>query len=829
MTDATPADLRRNRPARPRVLIALAWAVLLWERLWRGLWAPAAVIGAYLAAALFGLPQSLPGSAHLALLAVTGLAALVAGWFGMRGFSAPGSLDAQRRLERDSGLPHRPLNVLDDSAAGDDPLAVALWRLHQERVRASLGHMRVGLPRPAVLERDPFALRILVLLVLLLAATGSWGEWQRRVSGAFSPHFTAIAPPPPPMLDAWLAPPEYTGLPPIFLVTAGKPMVAGGESAKPVAVPRGSVLMARLTGGKEVPRAEADGVSLTFETVEPGTYQLQRKIETGPRLAVLRQGEVLAQWPIAIVPDLPPTVAFSEDPVPGANGALKIAVAASDDYGLTALGLTVRRDGEGAPKEALEVPLPLPGSRPKEVTQTSVQDLTPHPWAGLPVVLTLTATDGAGQTTRGAEVRMLLPERHFKNPVAKAIIDVRKELVRVGADGRVPAASRLLEIGSRPDAFGYDTVAVLALRSAAGRLLLDQGADAVTEVVPLMWDTALRIEDGSLSIAERDLRDAQDHLRDALDRNAGDEEVARLMDDLQQAIDQYMNAMEQQLKQALDRGETVPEIPPELADRMNAADPGDLQSMMDRMRALAETGSRDAAREMLSQLQQMMENMRLGTVNQDQRGKQDETWKQLRDLKDLAARQQQLLDEAFQASQSADMGRARDRSASPTMQAQAEQQERLRRDLADMMRKLGESGVEPPPGLARAERAMRNAVQALRRGQPGNAVPRQTQAVDELQQGVRSFAENAMQRMMEMGGMPGMPSPGGMRAPGKGRDPLGRRASGNGPIDSGDVRIPEEADLQKAREILDELRRRSGEYSRPRNERDYIDRLLRQF
>jgi hypothetical protein len=35
--------------------------------------------------------------------------------------------------------------------------------------------------------------------------------------------------------------------------------------------------------------------------------------------------------------------------------------------------------------------------------------------------------------------------------------------------------------------------------------------------------------------------------------------------------------------------------------------------------------------------------------------------------------------------------------------------------------------------------------------------------------------------------------------------------------------------MKRVREILEELRRRAGETDRPQQERDYIDRLLRQF
>jgi hypothetical protein len=60
-------------------------------------------------------------------------------------------------------------------------------------------------------------------------------------------------------------------------------------------------------------------------------------------------------------------------------------------------------------------------------------------------------------------------------------------------------------------------------------------------------------------------------------------------------------------------------------------------------------------------------------------------------------------------------------------------------------------------------------------------------------------------------------------------DPLGRPLDEQGSMAGGTVRIPDQSDLARAREILDELRRRSGEANRAQQELDYIDRLLRQF
>jgi hypothetical protein len=146
-----------------------------------------------------------------------------------------------------------------------------------------------------------------------------------------------------------------------------------------------------------------------------------------------------------------------------------------------------------------------------------------------------------------------------------------------------------------------------------------------------------------------------------------------------------------------------------------------------------------------------------------------------------------------------------------------------------MMRRMGEGAGDIPQPLGRAERAMRDAVEALQQGQPGQAVGPQTDALDQLQQAMQGMSEQMQRQMGEGEGSPeGMPDTTGQRRR-VDRDPLGRPLSGNGSYDQGDVKIPEEADVQKARQILDELRRRAGERSRPEIERDYIDRLLKRF
>ena len=64
---------------------------------------------------------------------------------------------------------------------------------------------------------------------------------------------------------------------------------------------------------------------------------------------------------------------------------------------------------------------------------------------------------------------------------------------------------------------------------------------------------------------------------------------------------------------------------------------------------------------------------------------------------------------------------------------------------------------------------------------------------------------------------------------GRGRDPLGREAGQNGQLGSDEQLLGQEDVYRRAEELLDEIRRRSGEQIRPEAERDYLRRLLDRF
>ncbi len=833
----TERSARSKTPFAMR--LRLARMALLWERAWPAFWPALAIIGLFLILALFGLLPLLPGLIHGAVLLAFGAAFLTALARGFQGLSVPDSVTARRRIERASGMRHRPLQALADRPSTPlDPLAAGLWEAHRRRMAAAARRLRVGLPAASLATRDPSGLRAVLAILLLLAAIDAGGDWRERLMRGLTPSLDGGAPAIAASLDIWVTPPEYTGLAPQFL----RP-----ENRQTIRIPVGSTLLAQVHGGGTAPDLAIDGKASNFDKIDKEDFRAQATLKSGHRIEVSQAGAALGSWPIEIIPDNPPTVAFAKPPEPTVRQALRFDYRATDDYGVESVKAVIRREGAkagGKPGDRIELELPLSGLHLKQAQATSYHDLTAHPWAGLPVEIRLVAADALGQTGESAPAHIKLPERVFHNPVARAIIDQRKELAK-DPNSRLAVAEILGDLQSRPQLYGDDTVVFLALRVAQERLRLHKNAISVAQVEQLLWDTALRVEDGGASLAENELRRVQRQLQDALAKNAPDPEIDRLMNQLRQALDRYLQALAENMarnpeqnQQPLDQSQRV------MTSR-------DLERMLDKARELAKNGQRDQARQLLSELQNMLENLRTARPGQGSQQGTNQAQQMMRGMRELMQRQQQLLDRSFRAQQQAEQGQmgTPGSQGDPQLQGGAQrggeqpgasaglgdaagQQEALRRALGEMMRRMGDGLGNIPDPLGRAERAMNDAARALRQSRPGDAIGPQTDALDQLQQAAREFAEQMQQRLgntLGQGDNRGEGSGFGERRDGRERDPLGRPLTNGGAYDQGDVKIPDNNTMQKARDILDELRRRAGERERPQIELDYIDRLLQRF
>jgi uncharacterized protein (TIGR02302 family) len=356
-----------------------------------------------------------------------------------------------------------------------------------------------------------------------------------------------------------------------------------------------------------------------------------------------------------------------------------------------------------------------------------------------------------------------------------------------------------------------------------------------------MWARAVAIEDGNITAVDKALRAAQDALKEALERGASDEEIRKLMNDLRAALDKFLQALAEQMQKnpqqaarPLDRN----------AKMLNSQD---LKNMIDRMEQLARSGDKDAARRMLEQLQSMLENLQMAQPNGSDLD-DDDMMSSLDELGDMIRKQQQLRDKTYKEGQDQRRDRRRgqrgDRQMDDLQQDQQALRDRLNK-LLDQLKKRGlgdpqmgqngqqrgqkgERGQNPGDQLGEAGEAMGDAQGQLGEGDAEGAVDSQGRALEAMRKGAQGMAQAMQQQEGQGPGPNGRPGRGQRRAQ-QDTDPLGRPMRGREYGDDTTVKVPGEIDAQRARRVLEELRRRFADPDRPQLELDYIERLLKGF
>ncbi len=833
------------------------WA-LLCERVWPRLWLPIGVIGIFILSSLFGVWPLLPGWGHKTLLAFFAVA-LLTSLFPLVALPWPSRKEALRRLELKSNLKHRPVSSYEDSLAGHmvSHTTERIWKIHRARLLSIFSKLKSGWPRPKTERYDPFALRVALVLVLTLVFAATHDKAYDRIAAAFNN--TPDVKPLMLRLDAWITPPIYTGKAPILLADGAHPLSQNDQENRIIQVPEKSVLIVRLNGPEKerfkvgLRNANATELEeLTASDQKTDSNVIEHKIILNKPVEVdVSDGlKSLFSWRFKVLADRPPTIKLTQPVSNTPRGAISLSYRAEDDYGVVGAiarfqrimpseaGPPVKNDEDRPLGTPPEMPLTLKRANLKLAEGRTYKDLTAHPWAGSVVHMTLVARDEAGQTSNNKPIKVLLPQRNFTKPLAKAIVEQRGKLVMRPLSHKSIVAQALDALTIAPETFIEDKVIYLGLRSAYWRLKYDNSRSGSESVANQLWELAVRIEDGDLSDAERALKTAQDQLMKALAENAPEAEIKRLMDELRNALGRFLQALAKKNKnrQALSTKDNLN------ANRILSSK--DLERILRNIENLSKTGSKDAAQRLLSELRDMLEGLQAGMA---QHNAQTQQMMSLMDeLGDLVSRQQKLLDDTFQArrqSQALRRGQGPPRGqrrgqgkkktpgngknqgtgqsrqgSSGTRQAGplGKRQEDLRKFLDRMLENMRNLGAKPPDQLEGAGQAMGEARKALGEKNLDRAVQQQTLALNRLRQGAQSMAQQIMRSMSAQYGR------------GR-RDPFGRPQKSSGPELGTSVKVPDEIDVQRAREILDELRKRFGEPMRPPVELDYIERLLRRF
>ena len=647
VTSSIDASRPRNAGEMLETALSRARWTTFWERLWPPVAAIATAVGLFLAVSWLGLWLWLPPLGR-AIVLFGFLVLTAAATVPLLLVRFPSRHDGLRRLDRNSGISHRPATTIGDELAtpAEDTGSVALWRAHVERALLAAKKLKAGRPAPRLDLRDPIALRALVLILVVATFIAAGGERGKRIWAAFD--WQGVVVPVNFRLDAWVSPPAYTAKPPVIL-----PGLRPGERAQTsvaaVSVPAGSVLVIRASGKVEFDVKTTGGIEPVTDQrpqAPAGTDERRFVITDRATAQVHGLSEEDLTYAFNAIPDRPPTIELTKDPETQQRGTLQLNYKMEDDYGVVEAKARFALKDDAAPtapagdanaKRPLfgppEMPLALPQARVKNGIGQTTKDLTDHPWAGADVSMTLVARDEANNEGTSMPHELRLPERPFANLLARAIVEQRRELA-LDADARDQVLIALDALAIGPEKFTPELGTYLGLRSLYWSLAGAKSDDDLREVVKQMWAFAQTLEDGNLSDAQARLRNAEQALRNALDRNASDEEIKRLMDELRAALDQYMQALAEQLRR---NPQMARPLDP---NNMRQLRSQDLQSMLDRLEQMMRNGSRDAARQLLDQLQAMMDNLQMqqGQAGDDD---DDDMMGMLDELGDMIRKEQQ--------------------------------------------------------------------------------------------------------------------------------------------------------------------------------------------
>jgi uncharacterized protein (TIGR02302 family) len=883
---------RSDAAINPRLewLVAKVQAILLFERIWRAILPPLVVTGAFVSISWTGVWLDAPHWARGLGILVLALG-LTAALLRLRGFRWPSRKEALQRIDQTSGLSLRPAAVIADRLGNgvNNPVTVALWNLHRRRAEQAMLWLRTGGPSPRAAELDRYALRAIVIVALIATGFVAGPERYARIAAAFDWSFTPISRTES-RVDAWIDPPAYTGKMPIVLNLARNRSFVMPEGPQRIEAPARSIVVVHAPEGKldievkggltrsvtdSITAAKANGAppAKPADGTREGQIETRLVLRGDATLTIRSSGTHLGTFDIHAILDTPPSITLTGVPKFNLRGSFALNYSVADDYGVTSAEARFARPilpGGNPAKRSLvdppRVPLMLPPQPDTSGKAETTIDLSDHPWAGARVEMTLIARDEAGNEGSSGNTVITLPQKPFVKPLARALAEQRRTLI-LAPDDKARVANALDALMIAPDSFGTSAGVYLGLRAAVDRLNAAQTDSDLLDVADLLWQMALRIENGDISVAERDLRAAEKDLREAIQRGAPEDEILKRAETLRAAMDIFLQELAAQQNDLNRQNDSEANY-----GEGRFVRPKDLQRMLDNLQAMLRSGDTANAQKMLEQLQDVLENLRVARPRKpDPRAK--EMSRALDELGRLSQEQQDLRDETYQSgqderhSQRGERGdlelpggltlgdifgqdggsenpTARGHGLSKNSQSQqagggndanlAKRQKALRDRVQNLQKSLDEAGASAN-GLDAAKDAMLEAENALRQGPHGNgaAVDAQGRAVEALHEGAQKLAES-MRGQGDGAGAEGedegQGSPGQFGA-GESNDPLGRPAGRDrgyaNPAAGFDPAAA--APAERARRVLEELRRRLGEPLRPQEELDYLQRLLRRY
>lgn len=701
---------------RYQLVSLFSWLSLFAERFWASFWPALSVLFAFIGLAALRVFPMLGNAGHIFALLVFAVLFIVAlTRYGTK-FQRPSMKEVRRAVEKQSGLLHRPLEAMLDKPMGASKESAVLWQKYQARLKNLWSRTKIHRPYAAVAPHDKYSLRYVALALLVAGLLIGQRETVFRVQQALNPDVKGYLRMNTGALDVWIEPPEYTNENPIFLATTqlGAAGINGG-----VQVPENSILKVRVGGISSAPTLTYGDIEPAFTEAAPKSFTLEMPLTQSGMLTLTKwKFRTLGEWPITVLKDKAPgIVLLKAEPTRGDR--LQLIYTAKDDYRITEVYGSISPTPELIKvfgTKTVDFNIPLPETAQDE--KTFVTDMTSHPWAGSEVVLVLNAKDDLGQSGQSTPQKILLPERQFTNPVARKIIAERRKLIWYNnVLTRKVSAQVFADIASDPDGYKWDKVVFLGLGMTYKRLIYDGSAEAAESLVPLLWDLAIRVEDGGLALAQRELSDALAKLAEKLkDKNATKEEIAELMAEVQRKMREYSQNLAQEMRQRMLEGMQAPQISQELADRiMKNIDMDKLMKQMEELTSGSEAEQMQKLAEYMKNSVDRMDSRRMDRMQQGQKSAMEG----LEELQKLIERQQQLIDKTQKLTpQKPEEKKAEEEKKAAEQKAQQEQKKEEQKDAQTNKDQQGQQQSQQQDGK-QGEQAQQQGQQGQQQGQSG--------------------------------------------------------------------------------------------------------------
>lgn len=782
---------------RLRRLLFGARMVVMLEQGMRLLWPVLAILGAYLGLAAAGIWELLPAAVAVAAFALAAVLVMLVAWRRWRAVvPLPSERAIMARLAHAGGVTQGMMAALFDRPVTGEP---AFWRLHLTEAVAACRRVRLLRPR-LVLPAEPRGLVAFGLLIFLTGlALGRGASWPRMTAALPPP---LVREPAHVAMAAVIVPPAYTRLPP-------RPVIDGETADSPpvhriTGIPVGSRLMVTVAGGRTRPRILGPKAQVRLPRQQPERFAGEVSLTRSGRWAVMQGRRMRLVLDVELVPDRPPKLALARAPQPSRRGLLALKWKAEDDYGLKDGAVSFYADEAAlkARRPFASLPLhPADEAGPQELSVTA--DLAADAHAGLPVLMQAVVRDARAQKAMTEPLRVVLPERQFDHPLAAAIAKLRRNLLRHPEQAPLVIAG-LEAIRADHAGFRAHKTAYLGLVAAIWRLKLAAGADAIRQAAALLWQVALDLEDGGLTLAGRDMRTALEALAAALD---GHGDLKAAMAAAEDAIARFLARL------ALEQLKAASSLPladlagvMEQAGRMGSRR---LHDLMAEIRSLMKAGRREEAEALFRQLRAALEQAAAHPMTAEDIKRAVRMRRSLRDLARLVRSQENLHERTVQAALLASL--LAERGIAFDSLPLAREQKDLRLRLEGIIKAMREAGIAPPAPLPRAGEAMDLADRALRVQAGGRASIHQNDALDALRQALDALRQQAQGMALTGTASPGL------------ADPLGRPA---GMIGGADLELPKGPDRRRLQEFMEAVRRRLADPRLDEEGRRYLERLL---